>query len=325
MTKISLCMVVRNEARRLPLALESAKGLYDELVIVDTGSSDDTQKTAAQHRARIIHADPALDDMSAWLNLGLDATTGDWCVRLDADHAIDKALALREFLLGLPDEVGGCHLIQNNIEEGNVTLAWSQLLAFRRGAYRYKYREHEIPLPVAATKETICNNVTIYHRPRQSEGKSDTQLRRLRLSVDEHPGDAHPRYFLARLHTARGEHEEAIKQFTEFLQLAGPDTDVCEAFGFLALSHAALGDIGQAGACLHNAMLRQPHRRYWWVRLGELYCQTGAHNIALAYLRGATELLPSGEQHARPVYTTSHLYDLIQVCQAALYQGANNG
>ena len=57
---LSLSMIVRNEAERLGRCLESVAGFADELVVVDTGSSDDTVAVAEDHGARVEHIDVAV-------------------------------------------------------------------------------------------------------------------------------------------------------------------------------------------------------------------------------------------------------------------------
>ena len=87
--KLSLSMIVKNEAKNLPRCLESIKGLVDEIVIVDTGSTDDTVKIAESYGAKVGYFEWC-NDFSAARNASLDLCTGDWVLILDADEAIDK-------------------------------------------------------------------------------------------------------------------------------------------------------------------------------------------------------------------------------------------
>lgn len=88
--KLSLSMIVKNEERFLPGCLESVKGLVDEIVIVDTGSTDGTKKIAESCRAKIIDF-KWCDDFSAARNESLRHVTGDWVLYLDADERLDKS------------------------------------------------------------------------------------------------------------------------------------------------------------------------------------------------------------------------------------------
>lgn len=84
---ISLCMIVRDEERFLGACLERVASVVDEIVIVDTGSTDRSVEIADAHGARVLHFEWC-DDFSAARNHGLAAATGDWILVLDADELI---------------------------------------------------------------------------------------------------------------------------------------------------------------------------------------------------------------------------------------------
>ncbi len=90
MTHLSLAMIVKNEAETLPHCLRSVQGLVDEIVIVDTGSSDGTVNLAHTFGAKVVH-EPWRDDFSAARNTSLAHCTGDWVLVLDADEEVDAA------------------------------------------------------------------------------------------------------------------------------------------------------------------------------------------------------------------------------------------
>jgi glycosyltransferase involved in cell wall biosynthesis len=85
---ISLCIVARNEAAFLQDCIASARPVVDEVVVVDTGSSDGTPEIASQAGARLIRADwPG--DLGRAHNLPLEYARGDWILSLDADEVLD--------------------------------------------------------------------------------------------------------------------------------------------------------------------------------------------------------------------------------------------
>ena len=81
--KVSLCVVVRDEAGTLANCLESAKDLVDEIIIVDTGSEDETT-TVARRYTDEVHIVAWQDDYSAARNEALKHAGGDWILQLDA-------------------------------------------------------------------------------------------------------------------------------------------------------------------------------------------------------------------------------------------------
>lgn len=84
---ISAAMIVRDEAERLPACLESLRGIVDEIVIVDTGSRDETRAIAHAAGARLLDF-TWCDDFSAARNVALDAACGDWILYIDADERL---------------------------------------------------------------------------------------------------------------------------------------------------------------------------------------------------------------------------------------------
>lgn len=89
MPTISLCMIVKNEQDNLPACLDSVKGLVDEMIIVDTGSEDNTKHLAKEAGARVIDF-PWNDDFGAARNESIRHATGDWILFLDADEVFSK-------------------------------------------------------------------------------------------------------------------------------------------------------------------------------------------------------------------------------------------
>ena len=88
--RVSLTMIVRDEQENLPRALESVRGLFDEIVIVDTGSRDRTVEIAREFGARVFHF-AWVDDFAAARNAALAHATGDYAFWLDADDVVEPA------------------------------------------------------------------------------------------------------------------------------------------------------------------------------------------------------------------------------------------
>ena len=90
--KISACWIVRNEAEKLRQSINSVKEYVDELIVVDTGSTDQTIETAQRLGAKVFEQAWA-DDFSAPRNLAIENAGGDWIIFLDADEFLAKGLA----------------------------------------------------------------------------------------------------------------------------------------------------------------------------------------------------------------------------------------
>jgi hypothetical protein len=111
--RLSLCMIVRNEAANLPACLDSVAGLADDLVIVDTGSTDATRDIARARGARVIEVHWT-GDFSAARNLALAEARGAWILVLDADEMLPPASRIRIHKLVAKVPRSAYNLVQKN-------------------------------------------------------------------------------------------------------------------------------------------------------------------------------------------------------------------
>ncbi len=86
---ISLCMIVKNEEQLLGNCLKSVKDIADEMIVVDTGSEDQTVAIAESYQAKVIHSSWQ-NDFALARNKGVEEAKGDWILFLDADEELDQ-------------------------------------------------------------------------------------------------------------------------------------------------------------------------------------------------------------------------------------------
>ena len=105
--RISLCMIAKNEERFLRNCLESVQGGIDEIVVVDTGSTDGTIAIAREFGAKVVTV-PWTDDFAAARNASLAHATGNWALWLDADEELSPGSAseLRRIIEETPQNIG---------------------------------------------------------------------------------------------------------------------------------------------------------------------------------------------------------------------------
>ena len=89
MATISLCMIVKNEEAVLARCLDSVADLMDEIIIVDTGSTDRTKEIAANYTS-MVYDFPWQDDFSAARNFSFSKATMDYIYAPDADELLDE-------------------------------------------------------------------------------------------------------------------------------------------------------------------------------------------------------------------------------------------
>ena len=90
MVSISLCMIVRNEEEVLARCLDSVRAAVDEIVIVDTGSTDRTKEIASEYTEKIFDY-KWCEDFSAARNFAFSKGHMDYLMWLDADDVLPEA------------------------------------------------------------------------------------------------------------------------------------------------------------------------------------------------------------------------------------------
>jgi glycosyltransferase involved in cell wall biosynthesis len=159
-SSISVVMIVKDEAEMAPGFIESVKGLWDELVVVDTGSTDGTPELFAAAGAKIVHH-PWRDDFAEARNVSLAHAHGDWVLVLDADERVSPAF-IKAFLSKCEDPSVGALTVRmsNPLPYGHRRDSWV-LRAWRRDdAVRFRHAIHEdasgdVARMLASSKRTI--------------------------------------------------------------------------------------------------------------------------------------------------------------------------
>lgn len=90
MNTLSVCIIAKNEEKNLIRCLESIKGIADEIILVDTGSKDNTISIAEGYNAKIIKF-PWQNNFSSARNKALDIASKDWILYIDSDESLDNS------------------------------------------------------------------------------------------------------------------------------------------------------------------------------------------------------------------------------------------
>ncbi|MBD8499922.1 glycosyltransferase [Paenibacillus sp. CAU 1523] len=146
--KLSACLIVRNEQHLLPDCLHSIRQVVDEIIVVDTGSTDETIAIAKQAGAIVLEI-PWNDDFAAARNLSLAHATGKWVLILDADERLDaESIPLLRKLVEGNDPYEGYflrveHAIGDGFDPTPITVNPLLRLFRNREAYRFEGAIHE--------------------------------------------------------------------------------------------------------------------------------------------------------------------------------------
>jgi glycosyltransferase involved in cell wall biosynthesis len=202
---LSFCMIVKNEERDLPGCLDSVRGLANELIVVDTGSTDSTMRIAEQYGAKVIPFDFARVDFAAARNAAIGRARGSWILMLDADERLAENRAAKVQALLAKDENAGYFLERHNhASDSTETLTDHVVRLFpNRAEYRYRGRVHETvdESILAHSGRLVQTDICIEHR-----FVSDREIRRrknywyieiLKEEIADDPADSTRLDFLA--------------------------------------------------------------------------------------------------------------------------------
>lgn len=235
--RVSLCMIARNEQRFLPDCLRLAAPAVDEIVLVDTGSTDDTIAIAESFGAKVLHR-AWDDDFSAPRNLGLQHATGDWILVLDADEFLlgDAAAQIRELVQD--PKVAGYHLRFTNAYSGGKTLGVMMVRLFRNlPGVEYRNFIHEQMTPsltrIGAEHGLMLSSceVEVLHQGytdevMDSRQKNERNERLFKKQLRQHPDDLYTLYkfgdFLRRVPGRCREARELLERCLELVLAGAP-------------------------------------------------------------------------------------------------------
>ncbi|GAC1544001.1 MAG: hypothetical protein NVS2B17_24500 [Candidatus Velthaea sp.] len=261
---ISLCMIVRNEERFLRACLESARGVVDEICIVDTGSTDATLAIAAEFSARIERREWRND--FAWArNEAIALARHRWILVLDADEVVrpesyDGLRTLREVPAALSGMWVRCH---NVVDDYKGTGASSHVIARifpNSGRIRYRSPIHEyITLDGRDTGiEAVHGPVAIDHYGYlqsvvAERKKADRNLEIIRAAVAQDPQDPFHWYNLGTTALIEKHADEGIGALERMFELVGGAPRGFVPSGLAFLADAYLEYRGDAARCLELA------------------------------------------------------------------------
>ena len=217
---ISACLIARNEAENIGRWLRSVKPIADELVAVDTGSEDGTDKILRDAGAKVLYR-PWDGDFSAAKNLALDNASGRWIIFMDADeYFTDESIPrLRPFIERIDGnlKISGlvCRMVNIDTDHDDMLISTMlQLRVFRHlPGIRFHGRIHEALKFPDSRKTIILDGVEIYHTGYSShitKKKLERNLKLLKQKFADNGGEKEPvdyRY-LADCYTGLGDYEK---------------------------------------------------------------------------------------------------------------------
>ena len=282
MPAISLCMIVKNEEKHIARCLGSIAELVEEIIIVDTGSTDRTMEIASEYTSKI-YSYPWKDDFSDARNYSFSKASMDYCMWMDADDILEeeekgKFLQLKESLSPEIDIVMMKYHTSFD-EEGKPSFSYFRERWIRNcGQYSWVGAVHEVIPP---NGRILYSDIAICHR-KMGTGDPDRNLRIYqKLMAEGKVLEPRQQYYYGRELYHHKQYEEAADVLERFLlSEEGWVENKIEACSVCANCYEQMGQEQLALNTLLRSMSFDLPR-------AELCCEIGKHFLERENFRNA--------------------------------------
>lgn len=315
MASISLCMIVKNEQKHLARCLTSVANAVDEIIIVDTGSQDDTKKIAGQFTNKVFDF-TWIDDFSAARNEAFSHATKDFILWLDADDVFEDQTALIAFKRNQLEQfdmvMAPYHVAFD--EEGKPTFTYFRERLFRRSSgYRWEGAVHEAIVP---SGRIVYADFAVRHE-KIGEGDSSRNLRIYeKLLREGRKLSARERFYYGRELMTHRFYDDAEKQLQSVI--SDPSAwkeNALEACENLAQCRLAREDTDGAIEALLKSFALDAPRAEIVCELGRLLLEKDDLAAARFWYETALDIVPDARSGA---FVRTECYNYIPLLQLCL-------
>jgi glycosyltransferase involved in cell wall biosynthesis len=286
--KVSLTMIVRDEQNNLPACLESVRGVFDEIVVVDTGSTDRTAEIARSFGARVFDF-VWVDDFAAARNAALARATGDYAFWLDADDVVEPAQRqkLEDILKRLRKGEDAAYVVRCACDPspdgtgGDTVVDHIRLFPLREGV-RWTYRVHEQILPALrrANIPVEWTDLIVRHTGYVDQAlrsrKLDRDTRILMQELEARPDDPFTLFNLGAIAGERKDWNGALGFLKRSLAGSAPsDSIVRKLYALIARAHQMLGESQAALETCAEGLELDPGDAELWFRKAVVHRHRG--------------------------------------------------
>ena len=262
--KIAVYAICKNESKFVDRWYESVKDA-DEIVVVDTGSVDDTVQKLQEKNVNVYEkkVEPFRFDVARNISLDLVSKDVDICVCMDLDEVIldgwyDKLQELWQKDLNRLRYIYNWHFDENN--NPDVTF-YSEKIHSRQG-FKWINPVHEILSFNGKEKTLVTDDIVINHYPDQSKSRS-SYLPLLELAVKENPKNDRNVHYLGREYMYYGKWNEAIDTLIYHLSLPSATwkDERSASMRFISRCYKSLKRYDEARLWLDKAIIETPYLR----------------------------------------------------------------
>ena len=310
---LSACMIVKNEEKFLAQCLESIKNVVDEIIIVDTGSSDRTVEIAHQYTDKV-YFHPWNNDFSEARNVSLGYATCDWILQIDADEELEQEDVPLLHQVIQSDQYDVVFVtILNELAGGQWGKHRFQRL-FRRGKAHYEGIVHN---QLVYDGYTAVAEIRLYHygynlTPEQMSAKYERTTGLLRRQIADDPMNTFARQNL--VHALRGveDYEGMIAEGKTALRIDSPRTTPTHRQQIktdMAYAYLQLGKYSEAEALGLEVLEEVPFFLDAIFTQATTYMVWGKTDEAIRYFKKFLEVKRDEERHPHFSQLIVDVYD----------------
>ena len=287
--KISVCMIVKNEELVLARCLECVKQFADEIVIVDTGSTDKTKEIAYKFTDKVYDYEWC-DDFSKARNFAFGLASCDYVMWLDADDVIEFAEIekLNQLKLNMVADTYMLKYATSFDEMGKPTFVYERERIMKNDKRAiWNGFVHEAIVPFGRIEHV---DITIQHRKIESHyTKRNLNLFRSALKRGI-KFSAREQYYYSRELFYWGYYKKAIKEFKKFIKLPYKFLpNIIDAILMLSKCELKIGNIENAKKWLYEGMDIMPNAEIV-CELANIYAKTNEYDKAIYFYESALNI-----------------------------------
>ncbi len=288
--KISVCMIVKNEQDVIARCLECVKQFADEIIVVDTGSSDNTKQIVSKFTDKVYDY-IWCNDFSKARNFSFSKASCDYVMWLDADDVLryNEIEKINQLKLNMTADTYMLKYATSFSEDGRVNFAFYRERIIKRNLSPiWQGFVHEVIPPMGKIEYL---DITIEHRKiAASYTKRNLNLYRYALKHGVKL-DTREQYYYARELFYWGYYSKAIKEFNKFLKLPNKFMpNVIDTYFILSQCYSILGKINIAKQKLIECVNKYSPSAEIVCELASLFVKSGKYDIAIYYYESALNI-----------------------------------
>lgn len=272
--KIAVYSIAKNEEQFVERWAKSAWEA-DEIVLLDTGSTDNTvsiaQQTLSMHSAGRVYTksfSPWRFDHARNESMSLISSDVDVCISLDVDEVLVPGWrqAMEAGMTKHPETTRPRYkYVWSWNADGSEGLVYGGDKIHIRNNYIWKHPVHEVLAAQCTEVQTWIDGFEIHHHPDKSKSRAQ-YFELLKVAVEEEPEDDRNQFYLARDYFSNGEYDHAVEHFNKFLTLSKWGAERSAAYRYMAQMLP-----NTAESLLYKAIAEAPERRESWFSLIQYY------------------------------------------------------